>query len=331
MMLWLIALGHFLTDGVCAATLFGPLKGHGQANALVMLYTTLAFSTQGLVGLLVDRYRAERVWLCAAAAAMAAAWALPIDPWARAALLGLGNSLYHAAGGAMTLRRSAGHAGPLGAFVAPGAVGLALGTLWPGVGPWMAAGLVVCAGVGLFLREGALYDAPEPARERLSGVAIMPLALLPAPVAVRAIGGSAVSFPWNDTAMTAVALAVAVAAGKAAGGYACDRLGARRTAALSLAAAAVAVTLCGQWMVPSLIGQFALNLTMPVTLWLIARAIPDSPGFAFGLAASALWPGTLAGRLMTLTGPARPLCALISLLFGLIAILYAEKRRAASA
>ena len=39
-------------------------------------------------------------------------------------------------------------------------------------------------------------------------------------------------------------------------------------------------------------GQFLLNLTMPVTLWLLYLAMPDSPGFAFGLAASALWPGT---------------------------------------
>jgi len=28
---------------------------------------------------------------------------------------------------------------------------------------------------------------------------------------------------------------------------------------------------------PSLAGQFALNLTMPITLWLLYRAMPDAP------------------------------------------------------
>ena len=37
---------------------------------------------------------------------------------------------------------------------------------------------------------------------------------------------------------------------------------------------------------------------MPVTLWLLYRRMPDSPGFAFGLAASALWLGTIAGTLL---------------------------------
>lgn len=71
-------------------------------------------------------------------------------------------------------------------------------------------------------------------------------------------------------------------------------------------------------------GQFLLNLTMPVTLWLLYLAMPDSPGFAFGLAASALWPGTLVGRMMN--GQMLWLCVLISFSFGLVSILYSEKR-----
>ena len=56
------------------------------------------------------------------------------------------------------------------------------------------------------------------------------------------------------------------------------------------------------------------------------RCIPESLGLAFGLAASALLPGTLAGRLMKLTGPALWICVLISFLFGLIAIIISLKR-----
>ena len=56
------------------------------------------------------------------------------------------------------------------------------------------------------------------------------------------------------------------------------------------------------------------------------RAMPEAPGFAFGLAASALWPGTLAGKRIALTGSVRWIFLLICFLFGLLAILYAASR-----
>ena len=80
-------------------------------------------------------------------------------------------------------------------------------------------------------------------------------------------------------------------------------------------------------MLPSLLGQLALNLTMPITLWQLYRAMPEAPGFAFGVAASALWPGTLAGRYIEMTGPIRWVFLLACFLFGLWAILYASRDR----
>ena len=102
-------------------------------------------------------------------------------------------------------------------------------------------------------------------------------------------------------------------------------LGAKRTAWVSILPAAVLIAFCAAWAAPSLLGQLALNLTMPVTLWLLWRAMPDAPGLAFGLTASALWPGMITGQLMTLTGPALWICVLLSFGFGLWAILYAER------
>jgi hypothetical protein len=64
---------------------------------------------------------------------------------------------------------------------------------------------------------------------------------------------------------------------------------------------------------------------MPVTLWLLYRLLPDAPGFAFGLAASALWPGTIIGQLITLTGPAQKILTLVCFLFGLAAILWSVR------
>ena len=64
---------------------------------------------------------------------------------------------------------------------------------------------------------------------------------------------------------------------------------------------------------------------MPVTLWLMYRALPDQPGFSFGLAASALWPGTILGKLLEQSAlPPWPF-VILGFLFGLAAILWAGR------
>ncbi len=324
-LLALDSLSHLLVDGLCAATVLGLLRAEENLTTLILAYNTLAFSTQCLVGLAADRLRRHAVSASASMLLVAAGYALPLPPVLRVCCVGAGNSVFHVAGGAMTLERSGGRAGELGVFVAPGAIGLALGTLWPELGTAFAVLLALCALAVIPLeRRASLPDALPVAEKRAIGVA-SPL-LLALAVAVRAVGGTAVSFPWKSGTVWALLTVLCVFAGKTAGGFVCDRLGARRTALLSIVPAALLIAFCSAWALPSLAGQFALNLTMPVTLWLLYRAMPDAPGFAFGLAASALWPGTLAGQLMTLTGPALWACVLVSFLFGLWAILYAEAK-----
>ncbi|MBE7004933.1 MAG: MFS transporter [Ruminococcaceae bacterium] len=322
LLLPLNAISHFLVDALCAATVFGPCAAAGDLAAPVLAYNTLAFSTQCFVGLAADRLRRHAAAASAAMLLIVAGFALPLPAAARIVCIGAGNSVFHVAGGAMTLERSRGRAGELGVFVAPGAVGLALGTLWPRLGPVFAALLALCALAVVPVEARAeVPSAAAPAKRETAP--LIPV-LLTLAVAVRAVGGSAVSFPWKNGAALSLLTVMCVFAGKTAGGFVCDRLGARRTALLSIVPAALLVAFGAQWMAPSLLGQFALNLTMPVTLWLLYRAMPDAPGFAFGLAASALWPGAIIGRL--LTGPVLWACVLVTFLFGLWAILYAERK-----
>ena len=324
MLLALNSLAHLLVDGLCAATVFGPLGDDADLSVLVLVYNTLAFSTQCVVGLAADRLRRQG-WAAAAAMALVVlGFALPLPSLIRVILIGSGNSLFHVAGGIMTLERSGGKAGPLGVFVAPGAIGLTLGTLWPQLGTVFAVLLALCAIVVIPLERSApVKELPRTGSGMRIGLAV-PL-LLTLAVAVRAVGGSAVSFPWKTGAVMALVMTLCVFSGKTAGGFLCDRLGARKTALISIVPAAALIAFCSAWAVPALAGQLLLNLTMPVTLWLLYRAMPDSPGFAFGLAASALWPGTIAGQLMHLTGPMLWLCVIVSFAFGLGAILWSRR------
>lgn len=329
MLLLIDSAAHFLVDGLCAAILFGPVAAYGDISVLILLYNTLAFSSQCLVGLAADKlgrhnYAASVSMLC-----IVMGFVLPIPALFRVLLAGIGNSIFHVAGGTMTLLESRGKAGELGVFVAPGCIGLTLGTLYPGLGVWFAAGLVLCALAVLFAgrsysKNGSLLDNNISAAGEALPIVIP--ALLTCAVGVRAVGGCAVSFPWKTGSALTILMTLLIFAGKTAGGFICDRLGPKKTAWLSIPAAALLIAFFSGYMLPSLAGQFALNLSMPVTLWLIYRAMPDSPAFAFGLAASALWPGTIIGQLMKLTGPALWFCVIISFVFGLWAILFSSSR-----
>ena len=335
-MLILHSLAHLLVDALCAATLFGPVRGNPDVGLMVLLYNTLAFSTQCLVGLAADRLRKHAPAASLSMLTVALGFLLPVPDLVRVILVGCGNSVFHVAGGAFTLEKSGGGAGKLGVFVAPGAVGLTLGTLWPSLGPVFAALLILAAFAEIPLSRMFRTEADPGMRERIPNPSVDPaplgrgksfaaVLLLTAAVATRAIGGSVVSFPWKTGAILGLILTLSVWAGKTAGGFLCDRFGPSATALVSVPAAALFIAFCSAWMLPSLLGQFALNLTMPVTLWLMFRAMPDAPGFAFGLAASALWPGTIAGKLITLTGPAAKALTVLTFLFGLASILWSAR------
>ena len=332
MILTLNAIAHLLVDGVCLAALFGAGADASALMTAVMLYNTLAFTTQCLVGLWTDHTGLSKKAEPLSMLLVAAGYFLPAPLLVRVAMIGLGNSCFHVCGGTVTLEQSRGKSSPLGVFVAPGAIGVLLGRSFPRLGHVLAALLILFAAAIFFAyrRDG---DRKDPAGPEAGKTCALPdyrgdafpgmaAALLTAAVAVRAIGGSCAEFPWNTGVATAAAMTLFVFAGKTAGGFLCDRIGAVKSSAVSILPAALLAAFLGANMPASLLGQFLLNLSMPVTLWLLYKLMPEEPGLAFGLAASALWPGTLAGMMIKLSGSARVALILISFVFGLAAVLY---------
>lgn len=270
-------------------------------------------------------------------------------------LVALGNSLFHVGGGGYTLHNSRGRAAWAGVFVGPGSLGLALGTLFPRNVYFYAAalgGLVVCAALlfaagmrkkneaasGQLVTDGAEQDVPSlkwNSAGDLSLKALTPkilvagVCLLCLAVVFRAFGGSFPAFTWKTGAVMALTATLFVMAGKMSGGFAYDRVGPAKTIIASIVIAGPLIAFFPDQSVPSLIGLFCLNLSMPVTLVLLYRFLPRYPAFAFGLAASSLMPGTMFGDLLKsgswhLTGMSRNLlfigCSIIALACVLIAI-----------
>ena len=315
------SVAHLLVDGLCAATLFGPVSAAGDPGVLILLYNTLAFSTQGIVGLITDCLKRHGPVTAMGCIAIVLGYVLLLPAWLRVCFVGLGNSLFHVGGGTRTLIASNGKAWPLGVFVAQGCVGLALGTIFPQLGSAFALMLLVCA-VGIWFTGKNLCIPSE--KGKTGNISLLiPVVLLLA-VAVRSFGSTAVNFQWKDTTALTLVMTGFIFAGKALGGFACDKFGAGKTAWFTVLPAAVCIAFFCRFMPTSIVGQLLLNMTMPITLYLLYRAMPSNPGFAFGLAASALWPGALAAGFAS--GKLPEAVTFLCLAVGLAAIIFAGKK-----
>ena len=310
---------HFLVDFACAFLFFGGLTDSADLYLSFLLYNFCAFALQMPLGLLADRLNRNALTAAAGCVLVAAAYALTGLPVAAAIVAGIGNGLFHLGGGIETLNAGfdnqkaldapgtarRGRLSLLGVFVAPGAFGIFLGKL---LGkqeaiPAMAAVIVLLAAAVFILRLG--FSKERRFRSRNVSVSfdgagaspILAAALcLFLVVCLRSYAGMVFSFPWSRQGAWSWALVAAVVIGKIAGGFLADRFGCRRTALVSLAAAAVLFLLPGI-PVAAVAAVLLFNMTMPVTLWALARLFNAARGFAFGVLTFGLFLGFLPGYL----------------------------------
>jgi len=131
------SISHALVDAACAAIIFA-IVAPGQDEyrnllQLIIIYDILAFSTQPIFGLLADTFRAPvRSAVLGILLIAASTLFLPI-PLLAALMAGIGNALFHVGGGVISLNLASGKAALPGIYVAPGALGLMIGT-WIGKG-----------------------------------------------------------------------------------------------------------------------------------------------------------------------------------------------------
>jgi len=115
-------------------------------------------------------------------------------------------------------------------------------------------------------------------------------------VLLRSYAGLSFDFPHHGISSWLPWQVSAVVLGKAAGGLLADRYGLVRTVNASLLTAAIAFLFPNSALL-CLLAVFCFNMTMPLTLWLLAAELPGMKGFAFGLLTMALFIGYLPAQL----------------------------------
>ena len=320
---------HAVVDAISAGLLFSlwqrEIVSVAEAGALFLLYNLLAVGAQPILGLVVDWSRQPRVAAVAGCLVMALATVIA-DCWPllTVCLAGVGNAIFHLGAGSICLNLTPGRATAPGIFVAPGALGLFVGTYLARTGDFVAWPFVLALTV--LSAVAAALPLPPSARTTAEREAVplpvlLPLVLLLACVGVRSLVGFGVELPWKSEFTLAVWLVALVVAGKALGGVLADRFGWGRVAVGALAVATPMLAFGAATAGPAMAGMFLLNLSMPVTLAATANLLPGRPAFAFGLTCLALELG--AWPVMQVTGDTS--------IFGLPWIVFAATSAAAAA
>lgn len=288
---------HFLVDFSCAFFMFRALSQTASWAECILLYNFCAFAMQMPLGLVADRLNRNALFAAAGCLLVAAGYALPAVPIVAAVVAGLGNGMFHVGAGVDVLNHSTERSGALGVFVSPGAFGIYLGgilgrgeslALLPVIIALVAAALAIVL-AGSTIRQGnvplSLAGASLPGHK----AAILCLFLV---VCLRSFVGMTLSFPWKGEWHWGVILTCAVVLGKTAGGFFADRVGMPGASLVSLLGAAV-LFLFGGTPIVGVLAIFLFNMTMPVTLWAVAKILPGAKGFAFGLLTFGLFLGFL--------------------------------------
>jgi len=219
-------------------------------------------------------------------------FSLIIYKWTAAAICiaGLGNALFHVGGGIVALNLKPGKASMPGIYVAPGALGLLIGTLVGKSGTfreWPFILLLIAASVIMVLLESPKVDYCTEAKVKCEKFHLILLLILTS-IAIRALVGFMLNYPWKSNMYLLFAFTLAVVLGKALGGILADRFGWLVVTVSGLLVAAPLLAFGGSYSYLAILGVFLFNLTMPVTMTVTANMFPGRAGFAFGLTTLAL-------------------------------------------
>jgi hypothetical protein len=326
-------IGHFVVDFACAFLLYRVVQDSVLWYLCMLIYNFCAFALQMPIGLLADKW--NRNAICAALGCILVVLAYGIGNLSVVmvvTLAGLGNALFHLGGGIDVLNESQHKTSLLGLFVAPGAFGIYLGTLY-GKQDDLAKGLVVSLLLILIIvilftgfhskKLASSNNSPVTFRGNISFGIILALICLVVVVCLRSYTGMISNFSWKSHGNWGILVVFAVVFGKVAGGFLADWLGAKKASVLSLGLATMFYLFSG-YPIFGTAAVFFFNMTMPITLWAVARILKNTKGFAFGLLTFGLYIGFLPVYLnwkpAHVTGfelAVAALCSMVLLMFGL--------------
>jgi len=316
-------LGHFCVDAACAAVVISGTSNIDESLVFFVLYNFLAFCLQPLAGIILDKTQKimPQQYILISFVLLLLGFIPECCLWLRVFLVGVGNCLFHVGAGTIVLTESDKKLAPLGIFVSGGAVGLMLGAMF--AYNWICHALLIVVLTWL-ISCNLTFQSKRLLRvsSKINWGVVVLLCLC---VTIRSFMGFMPVTQFTKTPWIIVLMTMGVFLGKSLGGIFCDHFGIKKTVVISTIF--VMLLFLFSFNNPYLwtLVQLIVNLSMPITLYLMYRSMPRYPAFSFGLAAACL----VVGLLLTL--PVKELSlspAWLLLLFVLNSylILFAERK-----
>ena len=319
---------HLMVDGICVCCLYLMSMSIPMTSimAVFITYNTMAFLTQPLTGLYIDRVGNSHWPLITAtgllgigAAVVYCLISMPslqqsaAGPFVVSVIIGAGNSLFHVWGGKQTILKDGNDPRALGVFVSTGAFGLSLSYVfysWALLIIYLLA--MSAATMGYIMLDTQKKDfvgngvedtendtnqeQPVSLTTALVSLAIIGIALF---VFVRSFVGEWFSGAIvKDKEIIILLVGFVAMAGKMAGGWMMKAGGLIPSLCVMIAATLICLAFKGQGNTVNFIGLFMINCTMPVTLYLANYVLKGREALAFGILAAALMPGYFLSQLM---------------------------------
>lgn len=294
----LYAVAHLVVDAACAYLLLGILDLNSNIFLAILTYNAIAFVLQAPIGLLIDRILHPKPAAMIGLTLVAFSFLCWNNIYAAVIIVSIGNALFHVGGGSLVLSMKNNKATYSGIYVAPGAIGLSIGTLlsvsrfsftfWT----FPILLMLLCCLV-YSIRTPDFIRTHDETVKTSSNYGILLIILIMIPIAVRSLIGFSVDFPWKQNQYLLYVLLAAIVLGKVFGGILADKYGLLKVGVGGLLISTPLLAFYSSIPILGILGAFALNFTMPVTLIAILNILPRHKGLSFGLTTATLFVGAL--------------------------------------
>ena len=287
------SLCHFIVDFVCAIFILGKLPYIANTNnefiASVIIYNFFAFAFQVPLGYILDKFKNYKYIAIIGICFIGLSYLINFNNvFIFATIVGIGNALFHLEGGVNIYSLSDRKAFLNGLFVAPGALGIFLGTTFHSelIVTYLPVILIIISIVLLFLVQRREIDKGLEENQKCNfnnfSIALI-IILIGVSIIVRSIGGSAIIYTWKSGFVLGFIYTISIVIGKALGGLLADRFGLLRVSLISLACSAICLILGYNIHVFAYIGILLFNIPMSITLTILENTLAKKIACAVGL------------------------------------------------
>lgn len=287
------SISHFIVDFVCAIFILGriPVIANNVSEYIwaVVIYNFFAFAFQVPLGFIMDKLKIYKHVAIMGMSIIGICYLCEINNAIfMASIVGIGNALFHLEGGVNIYSISNRKAFLNGLFVAPGAMGIFLGTTFHNelFFTYLPIILIIISIVSLlFVQSYNVNDALNKMKKskiKLKNIMLI-IVLIGISIVVRSIGGSAIKYTWKTGFVLGFIYTICVVLGKAFGGLIADKFGLSKVATIALAVSAMCLVAGYSVPVLAYVGILLFNIPMAITLTILVNSLKEKIACGIGL------------------------------------------------